>query len=123
MVNILGFRRGYKFLDELLGLATPFGKVVKHLVLDWRPEVAQAAAESQAGHPPMPLFDSPVCRQAFLQFATEEEARAMVKFYNGNVTPSVCGRPVRVNHSLTYPTIQVRATSSSSAARGRPALG
>ncbi|XP_019713781.1 matrin 3-like 1.2 [Hippocampus comes] len=85
VVNVLGFRRGYKFLDELLGLATPFGKVVKHLVLDWRPE-------------------------AFLQFATEEEARAMVKFYNGNVTPSVCGRPVRVNHSLTYPTIQCGAS-------------
>ncbi|XP_061541148.1 matrin 3-like 1.2 isoform X1 [Phycodurus eques] len=92
VVNILGFRRGYKFLDELLGLATPFGKVVKHLVLDWRPE-------------------------AFLQFATEEEARAMAKFYNGNVMPSVCGRPVRVNHSLTYPTIQVRAASST---RGVP---
>ncbi|XP_051921294.1 matrin 3-like 1.2 isoform X2 [Hippocampus zosterae] len=85
VVNVLGFRRGYKFLDELLGLATPFGKVVKHLVLDWRPE-------------------------AFLQFGTEEEARAMVKFYNGNVTPSVCGRPVRVNHSLTYPTIQCGAS-------------
>ncbi|XP_061130740.1 matrin 3-like 1.2 isoform X2 [Syngnathus typhle] len=81
VVNIQGFRRGYKFLDELLGLATPFGKVVKHLVLDWRPE-------------------------AFLQFSSEEEARAMVKFYNGNVMASVCGRPVRVNHSLTYPTIQ-----------------
>ncbi|XP_077429819.1 matrin 3-like 1.2 isoform X2 [Vanacampus margaritifer] len=92
VVNILGFRRGYKFLDELLGLATPFGKVVKHLVLDWRPE-------------------------AFLQFSTEEEALAMVKFYNGNVMPSVCGRPVRVNHSLTYPTIQVRAALS---AHGEP---
>ncbi|XP_057705580.1 matrin-3 isoform X3 [Corythoichthys intestinalis] len=84
VVNILGFRRGYKYLDELLGLATPFGKVVKHLVLDWRPE-------------------------AFLQFATEEEARAMAKFYNGNVMASVCGRQVRVTHSMTYPTIKCGA--------------
>nr|XP_057920392.1 matrin 3-like 1.2 isoform X2 [Doryrhamphus excisus] len=81
VVNVLGFRRGYNFLDELLGLAKPFGKLVKHLVLDRRPE-------------------------AFLQFATEKEARAMVKFYNGNVSASVCGRPVRVNLSMTYPTIQ-----------------
>lgn len=41
MVNIVGFRRGYNFLNELLGLAKPFGKVVKHLVLDLRPEVCQ----------------------------------------------------------------------------------
>ncbi|XP_077465589.1 matrin 3-like 1.2 isoform X2 [Stigmatopora argus] len=81
VVNILGFRRGYKYMDELLGLATPFGKLVKHLILDWRPE-------------------------AFFQFSTEEEARAMAKFYNGNVVASVCGRPVRVTHSLTYPIIQ-----------------
>ncbi|XP_026185435.1 matrin 3-like 1.2 [Mastacembelus armatus] len=81
VVNIVGFRRGYNFLNELLGLAKPFGKVVKHLVLDLRPE-------------------------AYLQFATEEEARAMAKFYNSNVTASVCGRPVRVSHSMTYPTIQ-----------------
>uniref|UniRef100_A0A3B4URT1 Uncharacterized LOC111233519 n=1 Tax=Seriola dumerili TaxID=41447 RepID=A0A3B4URT1_SERDU len=81
VVNIVGFRRGYNFLTELLGLAKPFGKVVKHLVLDLRPE-------------------------AYLQFATEEEARAMAKFYNSNVTASVCGRPVRVSHSMTYPTIQ-----------------
>lgn len=39
VVNIVGFRRGYKFLNELLGLAKPFGEVVKHLVLDLRPEV------------------------------------------------------------------------------------
>ncbi|XP_040903929.1 matrin 3-like 1.2 [Toxotes jaculatrix] len=81
VVNIVGFRRGYNFLNELLALAKPFGKVVKHLVLDLRPE-------------------------AYLQFATEEEARAMAKFYNGNVSASVCGRPVRVTHSMTYPTIQ-----------------
>ncbi|GLD70549.1 matrin 3-like 1.2 isoform X2 [Lates japonicus] len=81
VVNIVGFRRGYNFLNELLGLAKPFGKVVKHLVLDLRPE-------------------------AYLQFATEEEARAMAKFYNSNVTASVCGRPVRVSHSMSYPTIQ-----------------
>ncbi|KAG7219137.1 hypothetical protein INR49_019299 [Caranx melampygus] len=81
VVNIVGFRRGYNFLSELLGLAKPFGKVVKHLVLDLRPE-------------------------AYLQFTTEEEARAMAKFYNSNVTASVCGRPVRVSHSMTYPTIQ-----------------
>ncbi|KAM7000017.1 LOW QUALITY PROTEIN: uncharacterized protein LKV04_004992 [Tautogolabrus adspersus] len=81
VVNIVGFRRGYNFLDELLGLAKPFGKLVKHLVLDLKPE-------------------------AYLQFETEEEARAMFKFYNGNVTASVCGRPVRISHSMTYPTIQ-----------------
>ncbi|XP_044061918.1 matrin 3-like 1.2 isoform X2 [Siniperca chuatsi] len=81
VVNIVGFRRGYNFLNELLGLAKPFGKVVKHLVLDLRPE-------------------------AYLQFGTEEEARAMAKFYNSNVTASVCGRPVRVSHSMSYPTIQ-----------------
>lgn len=39
VVNIVGFRRGYNFLNELLGLAKPFGKVVKHLVLDLRAEV------------------------------------------------------------------------------------
>ncbi|XP_026040195.1 matrin 3-like 1.2 [Astatotilapia calliptera] len=81
VVNIVGFRRGYQYLNELLKLAQPFGKVVKHLVLDLRPE-------------------------AFLQFATEEEARAMANFYNGNITASVCGRPVRISHSMSYPTIQ-----------------
>lgn len=39
MVNIVGFRRGYNFLNELLALAKPFGQVVKHLVLDLRAEV------------------------------------------------------------------------------------
>ncbi|KAM4555218.1 matrin 3-like 1.2 isoform 2-T5 [Odontesthes bonariensis] len=81
VVNIVGFRRGYNFLNELLGLAKPFGNVVKHLVLDLRPE-------------------------AYIQFETEEEARSMSRFYNSNVTASVCGRPVRVSHSMTYPTIQ-----------------
>ncbi|XP_029917119.1 matrin 3-like 1.2 [Myripristis murdjan] len=81
VVNIVGFRRGYGFLNELLALAKPFGKVVKHLVLDLRPE-------------------------AYLQFATEDEAKAMARFYNSNVTASVCGRSVRVSHSMTYPTIQ-----------------
>ncbi|XP_039477458.1 matrin-3-like isoform X3 [Oreochromis aureus] len=81
VVNIVGFRRGYQYLNELLRLAQPFGKVVKHLVLDLRPE-------------------------AFLQFATEEEARAMANFYNGNITASVCGRPVKISHSMSYPTIQ-----------------
>ncbi|XP_062281705.1 matrin 3-like 1.2 [Scomber scombrus] len=81
VVNIVGFRRGFNFTNELLGLAKPFGKLVKHLVLDLRPE-------------------------AYLQFETEEEARAMAKFYNGNVTATVCGRPVRVSHSMSYPTIQ-----------------
>ncbi|XP_034399546.1 matrin 3-like 1.2 isoform X2 [Cyclopterus lumpus] len=81
VVNIVGFRRGYNFINELQGLAKPFGKVVKHLVLDLRPE-------------------------AYLQFATEEEAKAMASFYNSNITASVCGRPVRVSHSISYPTIQ-----------------
>ena len=39
VVNLVGFRRGYGFLGELLALAKPFGDVVKHLVLDLRPEV------------------------------------------------------------------------------------
>ncbi|KAG7215425.1 hypothetical protein INR49_022513 [Caranx melampygus] len=91
VVNIVGFRRGYNFLSELLGLAKPFGKVVKHLVLDLRPEVERTGS----------------VLWAYLQFTTEEEARAMAKFYNSNVTASVCGRPVRVSHSMTYPTIQV----------------
>lgn len=43
MVNIVGFRRGHNFLNELLALAKPFGKVVKHLVLDLRAEVATGA--------------------------------------------------------------------------------
>ncbi|XP_056151171.1 matrin 3-like 1.2 [Lampris incognitus] len=85
VVNIVGFRRGYGFLNELLALAKPFGKVVKHLVLDLRPE-------------------------AYLQFATEDEAKAMAKFYNSNVTASVCGKPVRICHSQTYPTIQCGAS-------------
>ncbi|XP_041653404.1 matrin 3-like 1.2 isoform X2 [Cheilinus undulatus] len=82
VVNIVGFRRGYKFKEELLSLAKPFGKVVKYLILDLKPE-------------------------AYLQFETEEEARAMSKFYyNTNVKVSVCGRPVRISHSMTYPTVQ-----------------
>ncbi|XP_015226992.1 PREDICTED: matrin-3-like [Cyprinodon variegatus] len=81
VINILGFRRGYNFLNDILALAKPFGKVVKHLVLDLRPE-------------------------AYIQFEKEDEAIAMAKFYNGNVTPMVCGRAVRVTHSLSYPTIQ-----------------
>ncbi|KAL3060925.1 hypothetical protein OYC64_009189 [Pagothenia borchgrevinki] len=81
VVNIVGFRRGYKFMNDLLALAKPFGKVVKHLVLDLRPE-------------------------AYLQFTTEEEARAMATFYSCNVTASICGRPVRISHSTSYPTIQ-----------------
>uniref|UniRef100_A0A3B5M4X5 Matrin 3-like 1.1 n=1 Tax=Xiphophorus couchianus TaxID=32473 RepID=A0A3B5M4X5_9TELE len=39
---------------------------------------------------------------------TEAEAVNMAKFYNGNVTATVCGRPVRITHSLSYPTIQVK---------------
>ncbi|KAK7138222.1 hypothetical protein R3I94_013755 [Phoxinus phoxinus] len=81
VVNVVGFKRGYGYLDEILNLAKPFGKVVRHLVLDVRPE-------------------------AFLEFFNEQEARAMVGFYSGNVLPSVCGKPVKVFHSHTYSTIQ-----------------
>ncbi|XP_015807889.3 matrin 3-like 1.2 isoform X1 [Nothobranchius furzeri] len=81
VVNIGGFRRGYNFVHELLALAKPFGKVVKHLVLDLRPE-------------------------AYIQFEKEEDAIAMAKFYNSNVTASVCGRPVRITHYRSHPTIQ-----------------
>lgn len=45
--------------------------------------------------------------QAYLQFETEEQAKTMARFYNTNVTASVCGRPVRISHSTSYPTIQV----------------
>ncbi|XP_050983680.1 matrin 3-like 1.2 isoform X2 [Labeo rohita] len=81
VVNVIGFKRGYGYLDEVLALAKPFGKVVRHLVLDVRPE-------------------------AFLELSSEQEARAMASFYSGNVMPSVCGKPVKVYHSHTYPTIQ-----------------
>ncbi|XP_035266033.1 matrin-3-like isoform X2 [Anguilla anguilla] len=81
VVNVVGFRRGHSFLQEILNLAKPFGKVVRHLVLDARPE-------------------------AFLELSSEEEARSMVAFYNANITPEVCGRPVKIHHSQAYSTIQ-----------------
>uniref|UniRef100_A0A1A8N1M4 Matrin 3-like 1.1 n=1 Tax=Nothobranchius pienaari TaxID=704102 RepID=A0A1A8N1M4_9TELE len=81
VVFISGFRKGFNFVHELLALAKPFGKVVKHLVLDLRPE-------------------------AYIQFEKEEDAIAMAKFYNSNVTASVCGRPVRITHYRSHPTIQ-----------------
>uniref|UniRef100_A0A8C9TVR2 Matrin 3-like 1.1 n=1 Tax=Scleropages formosus TaxID=113540 RepID=A0A8C9TVR2_SCLFO len=86
VVNVVGFKRGYNFLDEILTLAKPFGKVVRHLVLDVRPE-------------------------AFLELSSEEEARAMVDFYSANVTPMVCGKAVKIYHSQTYATIQVSCQS------------
>lgn len=39
VVNVVGFKRGFGYLDEILALAKPFGTVVRHLVLDVRPEV------------------------------------------------------------------------------------
>ena len=39
VVNVVGFKRAYGFLNEILALAKPFGTVVQHLVLDVRPEV------------------------------------------------------------------------------------
>ncbi|XP_039510379.1 matrin-3-like isoform X1 [Pimephales promelas] len=81
VINVIGFKRGHDYKDEILALAKPFGKVVRHLILDVRPE-------------------------AFLQFSKEKEAKAMVSFYSRNALPSVCGRPVRVYHSHTYTTIQ-----------------
>uniref|UniRef100_A0A4W5PIM5 Matrin 3-like 1.1 n=1 Tax=Hucho hucho TaxID=62062 RepID=A0A4W5PIM5_9TELE len=81
VVNVVGFKRAYGFLNEILALAKPFGTVVQHLVLDVRPE-------------------------AFLQLTSEEEAKAMVNFYSGNVTPTVCGKSVEIYHSQTYATIQ-----------------
>ncbi|XP_010902968.1 matrin 3-like 1.2 [Esox lucius] len=81
VVNVGGFKRSYGFLNEILALAKPFGTVVQHLVLDLR-------------------------REAFLQLSSEEEAKAMVEFYNGNVTPTVCGKPVKIYHSQRYTTIQ-----------------
>ncbi|KAM9795567.1 matrin 3-like 1.2 [Neosynchiropus ocellatus] len=81
VVSIVGFRRGHNFLNEILALAKPFGEVKRHLVLDLKP-------------------------QAYVQFETEQEAQAMAKFYGTNVTASVCGRTVRISHSLAYPTIR-----------------
>ncbi|XP_064874405.1 matrin-3-like [Oncorhynchus nerka] len=81
VVNVVGFKRAYGFLNKILALAKPFGTVVQHLVLDVRPE-------------------------AFLQLNSEEEAKAMVNFYSGNVTPTVCGKSVKIYHSQTYATIQ-----------------
>ncbi|XP_053734675.1 matrin 3-like 1.2 isoform X2 [Synchiropus splendidus] len=81
VVSIVGFRRGHNFLNEILALAKPFGEVKRHLVLDLKP-------------------------QAYIQFETEQEAQAMAKFYSTNVTASVCGRTVRISHSLAYPTIR-----------------
>lgn len=54
VVNIVGFRRGYNFLNELLGLAKPFGKVVKHLVLDLRAEVLCPSPTAQGFACPTP---------------------------------------------------------------------
>lgn len=112
VVNIVGFRRGYSFLNELLALAKPFGKVVKHLVLDLRAEVERWPVWLVL---PAVSMVTPCLWQAYLQFETEEQAKTMARFYNTNVTASVCGRPVRISHSTSYPTIQV-----SSAPAGRP---
>ncbi|TRY97457.1 hypothetical protein DNTS_008199 [Danionella cerebrum] len=68
VVNVVGFKRAFGYLQEILALSKPFGTVVRHLVLDVRPE-------------------------AFLEFTCEKEAKAMVDFYSGNVIPSVCGNP------------------------------
>ncbi|KAG9346311.1 hypothetical protein JZ751_006622 [Albula glossodonta] len=81
VVNVVGFKRGHNFLEEILNLAKPFGKVVRHLVLDTRPE-------------------------AFLELASEEEARSMVAFYSANITPVVCGKAVKIHHSQAYATIR-----------------
>ncbi|XP_061089638.1 matrin-3-like [Conger conger] len=81
VVNVVGFKRGHSFLQEILNLAKPFGEVVRHLVLDSRPE-------------------------AFLELSSEEEARSMVAFYNANITAEVCGKPVKIHHSQAYSTIQ-----------------
>ncbi|CAL9692635.1 unnamed protein product [Knipowitschia caucasica] len=81
VVLVMGFRKGYNFLNELMQLAQPFGKVESHLIMDQQ-------------------------RKAYLQFTKEEEAVAMAKFYNGNVQPRVCGRPVKVWHYTSQPTIQ-----------------
>lgn len=50
-------------------------------------------------------------RQAYLQFESEEQAKTMARFYSTNVTASVCGRPVRISHSTSYPTIQVSSSA------------
>ena len=53
--------------------------------------------------------------KAYLQFASEEEAKAMARFYNSNVMAMVCGKPVEIRHSQTYPTIQVSLAPVASA--------
>uniref|UniRef100_A0AAY4E6C4 Uncharacterized protein n=1 Tax=Denticeps clupeoides TaxID=299321 RepID=A0AAY4E6C4_9TELE len=83
VVRIIGYKRGPGYLDQMMSLAKPFGTVVRHLILYVRPE-------------------------AFLELSSEEEAKAMVSFYNRNVIPSICGKPVKIYHSQTYATIQVR---------------
>lgn len=110
MVNIVGFRRGHNFLNELLALAKPFGKVVKHLVLDLRAEVARGGRSVWLL---LPTVSMVTCcfRQAYLQFESEEQAKTMARFYSTNVTASVCGRPVRISHSTSYPTIQVSSST------------
>ncbi|KAJ0023534.1 hypothetical protein NQD34_003433 [Periophthalmus magnuspinnatus] len=81
VVLVVGFKKGYNHLNELMQLAQPFGKVVRYLILDMQ-------------------------NKAYLQFSTEEEAVAMAKFYNGNVQATVCGRPVKIWHYTAQPTIQ-----------------
>ncbi|XP_052373112.1 putative nuclease HARBI1 [Oncorhynchus keta] len=39
VVNVVGFKRAYGFLNEILALAKPFGTVVQHLVLDVSPKM------------------------------------------------------------------------------------
>ncbi|KAJ8254955.1 hypothetical protein GJAV_G00199280 [Gymnothorax javanicus] len=82
VVRVWGRKRGYNFVEEVLALAKPFGKVVGHLVLDTRPE-------------------------AFLELSSEEEAKAMVAYYSSNVTATVCGRSVKVYLSRTHPTVYI----------------
>lgn len=38
----------------------------------------------------------------------------MVNFYSGNVTPTVCGKSVKIYHSQTYATIQVSSVHEDS---------
>lgn len=117
MVNIVGFRRGHNFLNELLALAKPFGKVVKHLVLDLRAEVGTGRGCSVWLLLPIVSMVTYCFRQAYLQFESEEQAKTMARFYSTNVTASVCGRPVRISHSTSYPTIQVSSSAPSAGAR------
>ncbi|KAK1804443.1 hypothetical protein P4O66_020461 [Electrophorus voltai] len=124
VVNVVGFKRSYGYLDEILALAKPFGKVVQHLVLDVRPErcswgpagvqIGRIIDEGQV----FPINTQVIGNEEDEQYgpcliwvspselSSEQDAKTMVQFYSGNVILSVHGETVKMYHSRTYPAIQ-----------------